>query len=696
MAKFRTLVVCIALALAMPLLAHSEEKNSVDEVKDHPADVEDKSGGLGILLDIVGSTLKVSFSLENGPAYSAGIRPGDIVIRIDNDSTTGMTLDDALNHIRGKPGSKVKLTIFRKNETSSVETTIERKIIKVITNENLVSAAKAGNVEEVKRLLAEGADANSHGADGGTSLHSVAAYTPNRKSSPTEPDKTKKYISIAHLLIDHRANVDAPLYTSFLGGSTPLDSAAHFGFKQMVELLISNGANVNARTANGDTPLHNASIYGYEDIAKLLISKGADVNVKNDFGATPLLLASIHQGNTKYGEFLIAKGADINAKTDDGWTALHEAARNQFEDMAVLLIMHGADVNARDKDGKTPYDIATKSGNNAFAALFAPTPKGITPSFNCSNLKALASIDSKICTFPPLADLDRKLANEYVTALKAARNPQNVKDEQRAWLKSRDKKCNESSSECPISALLDMYKQQISRLNEIKNSPSSDDDKKLETYIRSGDTGTLTIRKPDSEIKIFSIESIGGNCHTCSVTGRLINDVGKPDDDGTEDKEPSCLIEFSKSGNSILIAPNTSEACRYYCGMRASFDGVYNKPSDSCTAEARTKRYGSATKQYKAKEFLKSEHTLKALISECKDFMSYIELDRVKNDLALSQFHQGYPQKCLMTLNDTIAAHYRNEADLKGSMPPCDFDNYSDVAQSTWLNRSICRKQINK
>jgi ankyrin repeat protein len=82
-------------------------------------------------------------------------------------------------------------------------------------------------------------------------------------------------------------------------GTTPLHLAAWLGHKEIAELLITNGTDVNAKKAvEGETPLHEAAIEGHKEIAELLIVNGANVNAKDKgsgslIGRTPVDLAII-------------------------------------------------------------------------------------------------------------------------------------------------------------------------------------------------------------------------------------------------------------------------------------------------------------------------------------------------------------------------------------------------------------------
>ncbi len=88
-------------------------------------------GGLGIEVGMEDGVIKVISPIEDTPAYQAGIKSGDFIIKIDDTLIKGMSLNDAVKRMRGKPGSKIILTIIRKNVPKPMEITLVRAVIKV-------------------------------------------------------------------------------------------------------------------------------------------------------------------------------------------------------------------------------------------------------------------------------------------------------------------------------------------------------------------------------------------------------------------------------------------------------------------------------------------------------------------------------------------------------------------------------------
>ncbi|SDV48253.1 S41 family peptidase [Chitinasiproducens palmae] len=92
---------------------------------------EGRFAGLGIEISQEDGLIKVINPIEDTPAFRAGIRPGDLITRIDDKPVRGMNLDAAVKRMRGKPGTKVTLTIFRKSEERTFPITVTRAEIRV-------------------------------------------------------------------------------------------------------------------------------------------------------------------------------------------------------------------------------------------------------------------------------------------------------------------------------------------------------------------------------------------------------------------------------------------------------------------------------------------------------------------------------------------------------------------------------------
>ena len=126
-------------------------------------------------------------------------------------------------------------------------------------------------------------------------------------------------------------------------GGPPKDiwEAASKGNIEAVKRHLATGTDVDVKGGwMVITPLHMAALNGHKEIVELLIAKGADINAKDDSEWTPLHWAA-DEGHKEVAEFLIAEGADVNAKAEDGETPLDATIEFRHPQIADLLRKHG-------------------------------------------------------------------------------------------------------------------------------------------------------------------------------------------------------------------------------------------------------------------------------------------------------------------------------------------------------------------
>ena len=103
----------------------------VDAFKDLQVGTQGEFGGLGIEVGMEDGLVKVVSPIEDTPADRAGVKPGDLIFKLDDTLVKGLTLSDAVKRMRGKPKTQIKLSILRKGEEKPLDITLTREVIKV-------------------------------------------------------------------------------------------------------------------------------------------------------------------------------------------------------------------------------------------------------------------------------------------------------------------------------------------------------------------------------------------------------------------------------------------------------------------------------------------------------------------------------------------------------------------------------------
>ena len=212
----------------------------------------------------------------------------------------------------------------------------------------LVTAAAEQDSAEVRRLLAEGVDANAARADGATALL-WAAHWDDLESA----DRLLAAGASVNAADDH--------------GVTPLERAAENASLPMVRRLVEAGANVNASQASGLTPLMTAARTGSTEVVRLLVGHGADVNAVTGETRSSALMWAVSEPHPEIVHLLLEAGADPHLSTVKGFTPLMFAARNGDIATAEALLAAGVDVNEPSADGTHALPFAITSAQDAFA-----------------------------------------------------------------------------------------------------------------------------------------------------------------------------------------------------------------------------------------------------------------------------------------------------------------------------------------
>lgn len=183
------------------------------------------------------------------------------------------------------------------------------------------------------------------------------------------------YIAPAHPFIRAAQEDDLEALTAQIAGmnvnlrdersnTTALEHAVQNANREMVQLLLSSGAAINARNGSGQTVLMMLDEEATTDLVWDLINAGADVKLKDDSGNTALMEAA-SSNNIEALKTLLDAGAEVNVKNEDGRTALMLAASEGNVNVVRALVLAGADINAADDGDDNALSLALGNSHDA-------------------------------------------------------------------------------------------------------------------------------------------------------------------------------------------------------------------------------------------------------------------------------------------------------------------------------------------
>jgi TolB-like protein/ankyrin repeat protein/class 3 adenylate cyclase len=298
-------------------------------------------------------------------------------IHVDSKNYQGRT---ALHLAALKDHGVIAMLLIEAGANTEIRSSLSSYQLRDWGSTPLMLAARTGNTEVVEVLIEAGADVDARdifARESWAVLHHVVesghldvaillvangadidVKTSLRQETPLFFAAREGFSGIVELLIDHGADINAVDSNT----STLLHKAMQSRDLKVVQLLLGKGAMVNAKTTAGaypgETPLHVAALVGYLKGAELLLLNGAEIDAVDRYGHTPLR-RSVDKHNPDMTKLLINKGADVTTRDVNGISLLHVVAQTDDVTLAAMLIKAGADVNGKDKNlGFTPLDYA--------------------------------------------------------------------------------------------------------------------------------------------------------------------------------------------------------------------------------------------------------------------------------------------------------------------------------------------------
>ena len=225
-----------------------------------------------------------------------------------------------------------------------------------VRRSQLIEAARAGDADLVRELVAEGTLPGVATPAGWTPLHYAALHG---------------HENVVALLLEQGAAADA----RHSRGWTPLHRAAEHGSIEIARMLIERGAPVDAQ-ANGRSPLTVALSKHHHALAGYLVDQGARMELLEDRSQlTPVLYAAM-SGDAVLLAKMLDRGAAIDDRLRNGASALHLAIGVGSRDVVSLLLARGADPNVASVSGSTPLHQAARTGSRELAALLVEAGAG--------------------------------------------------------------------------------------------------------------------------------------------------------------------------------------------------------------------------------------------------------------------------------------------------------------------------------
>jgi len=207
-------------------------------------------------------------------------------------------------------------------------------------------------------------------------------------------------------------------------------------------------------------------------------------------------------------------------------------------------------------------------------------------------------------------------------------------------------------------------------------------------YVREGGDGTLHVGPDAGKGAPFSLSSIGTNFHTCEFEGDIHGRRSRLD---TDAETAACELRFEPTADGVRVSG--TESCRYFCGARGTFDGLYLKPARGCDAATVTADREAFKQLYDRRQYAQALAKIAQLPTQCARTLHWTEEGDLRNDIAITQHKLGQDAECLRTLEPYAedAAKTDEQVYEDRGHAPSEADGYQSIVSAARFNLRLCR-----
>ncbi|WP_235872735.1 hypothetical protein [Pseudoxanthomonas winnipegensis] len=207
-------------------------------------------------------------------------------------------------------------------------------------------------------------------------------------------------------------------------------------------------------------------------------------------------------------------------------------------------------------------------------------------------------------------------------------------------------------------------------------------------YVTEKGWGHLDIVPSDRGLR-FALETVTGE-DICSLQGEIAGDRGTA---APERGEAPCVVRFKASvGGGIGVAPVTATQCKTFCGYNGGFEGQYLSVPDTCSDAGLNAARQQFKNLYEAKQYKQALEVLSPVFAKCLPTLTWEQEGELRNDLAITQHHNGMDRQCLATLAPYAEDAAKDDDAVMDAWPPALVDRYLGIVRSARTNLHLCQK----